>query len=57
MLPSIGNLPSSIFFSLSIYIWYSLIIASFGSSFILGLFFIFFASEAYLKVLIVYSKL
>jgi hypothetical protein len=41
--PSIGNLPSNIFFSFSISYWYSRIIASFGSSFILGLFFIFFA--------------
>jgi hypothetical protein len=41
--PSIGSLPYSIFFSFSIYYWYSRIMASLGSSFIFGLFFIFLA--------------
>mmetsp|Transcript_25765 Transcript_25765/g.48490 ORF Transcript_25765/g.48490 Transcript_25765/m.48490 type:complete len:298 (+) Transcript_25765:630-1523(+) len=53
--PSPPSMPMSWAFNLEISSWYSLSIASFGSSLILGLFLMFLALLAYLKVLIVSS--
>lgn len=50
-----GTLPSSIIFNFLIYYMYSLSSASFGSSLILGLFWMNFALLAYLSVLKVSS--